>query len=128
MVDSKKYIDWVTKAEQDLKGAKILLEHHGGNDLVAFHCQQAVEKILKAYMLFIDNRLVDGHSLIYLNKECRKYNPEFSGIASDVRDLNTYYIETRYPADAAVPITNKEAKESVEAADKILKFVKKLIS
>ena len=31
-----------------LHNAKILFEHEGGNDAVAFHCQQSIEKALKA--------------------------------------------------------------------------------
>lgn len=41
MGDSLRYKDWFEKAAHDLRGAEILMEHDGGNDLVAFHCQQA---------------------------------------------------------------------------------------
>ena len=44
MGDSLRYKDWFEKAAHDLRGAEILMEHDGGNDLVAFHCQQAMEK------------------------------------------------------------------------------------
>ena len=47
MGDSLRYKDWFEKAAHDLRGAEILMEHDGGNDLVAFHCQQAMEKMLK---------------------------------------------------------------------------------
>ena len=48
MGDSLRYKDWFEKAAHDLRGAEILMEHDGGNDLVAFHCQQAMEKMLAA--------------------------------------------------------------------------------
>ncbi|MCT8978554.1 HEPN domain-containing protein [Clostridium sp. CX1] len=51
MVDTLRYKDWIEKAERDIKSAKILKEHDCGNDVVAFHCQQAVEKSLKAYLI-----------------------------------------------------------------------------
>lgn len=51
MGDSLRYMDWFEKAAQDLRGAEILMAHEGGNDLVAFHCQQAMEKALKGWLL-----------------------------------------------------------------------------
>ena len=47
MGDSPLVLDWIAKAETDLRCAKILFEHDGGNEVVAFHCQQAIEKALK---------------------------------------------------------------------------------
>ena len=50
MGDSLRYKDWYEKAAHDLRGAQILMEYDGGNDLVAFHCQQAMEKMLNCLM------------------------------------------------------------------------------
>ena len=69
MGDSLRYKDWFEKAAHDLRGAEILMEHDGGNDLVAFHCQQAMEKMLKGWLLKMTGELLDGHSLVFL---CRK--------------------------------------------------------
>ena len=69
MGDSLRYKDWFEKAIQDLRGAEILMEHDGGNDLVAFHCQQAMEKALKGWLLKNTGELLEGHSLVFL---CRK--------------------------------------------------------
>ena len=78
MGDSLRYKDWFEKAVHDLHGAEILMEHDGGNDLVAFHCQQAMEKTLKGWLLMVTNELLEGHSLVFL---CRKAISEFCGIA-----------------------------------------------
>lgn len=51
MVDTLRYSDWISNAKRDLNAANILLEHECGNDLVAFHCQQCVEKSLKSYLI-----------------------------------------------------------------------------
>ena len=51
MGDSLRYKDWYEKAAHDLRGAQILMEYDGGNDLVAFHCQQEMEKMLKGWLL-----------------------------------------------------------------------------
>ena len=62
MGDSLRYKDWFEKAAHDLRGAEILMEHDGGNDLVAFHCQQAMEKMLKGWLLKTTGELLDGYS------------------------------------------------------------------
>jgi HEPN domain-containing protein len=38
------------KAENDLRSAKILLAQDGPIDAIAFHLQQAAEKLLKAFL------------------------------------------------------------------------------
>lgn len=97
MADSKRYDDWFNKAETDLKGANILLEHDGSNDLVAFHCQQAMEKALKGWILKNTGELVDGHSLVY----------------------------TRYPADIPMEVTIEETQECVQIATEVLALLNK---
>jgi len=69
MVDSKRYLDWLEKAARDLKSAKVLKQNECGNDVVAFHCQQAIEKALKGFLLRKTGQIAEGHSLIYLCKE-----------------------------------------------------------
>ena len=68
MGDSLRYKDWFEKAIQDLRGAEILMEHDGGNDLVAFHCQQAMEKALKGWLLKNTGELLEGQSRISVQK------------------------------------------------------------
>lgn len=67
--DSRRYYDWLEHASQDLIAAKILSEDDRCYRLSAFHCQQAIEKALKAYILLKSDVLVDGHNLTWL---CRR--------------------------------------------------------
>lgn len=64
MVDSKIYEEWIEKAQIDLRGAVILFESSGTEELVAFHCQQAVEKYLKAFLIKKTGVLHSGHYLM----------------------------------------------------------------
>ncbi|MCI0521983.1 MAG: HEPN domain-containing protein, partial [Chloroflexi bacterium] len=58
---------WLQKAQQDLNAAAWLLESpHALNGSVAFHCQQAVEKALKAYLTWQDESFEKTHSLVAL--------------------------------------------------------------
>ena len=82
MGDSLRYKDWFEKAAHDLRGAEILMEHDGGNDLVAFHCQQTMEKMLKGWLLKTTGELLDGHSLVFL---CRKATARHYFLVMSVR-------------------------------------------
>jgi HEPN domain-containing protein len=43
---------WLDKARQDLEGARILLQSNIKNyESVGFHAQQAVEKLIKAFLV-----------------------------------------------------------------------------
>ena len=62
---------WLHKASSDLLSAQILVEH---STLVlgpaAFHCQQAVEKTLKAFLVRRSVPFERVHSLVYLMDLC----------------------------------------------------------
>jgi HEPN domain-containing protein len=40
--------DWIVLAEKDVKVASIIIEEKYLANIVAFHCQQAIEKYFKA--------------------------------------------------------------------------------
>jgi HEPN domain-containing protein len=123
MVDSLRYNEWLEKASRDIKSAKVLKENDCGNDVVAFHCQQAVEKSLKGYLLKQTMQVAEGHSLIYLCKEASAYNLSFKKHIKDCAFVNQYYIETRYPADMPLIVSDDEVNECISIAEKIYKMV-----
>lgn len=119
-MDSKRADDWLNKANSDMTGANILFQYNGGYDLVTFHCQQAIEKALKGWILRKNGELLEGHSLIYLCKAAIKSGAKLSNHLKDCAYVNQFYIETRYPADTPLEITEEEAKDCIEIAQKIL--------
>ena len=54
MNDQSDYIlEWINKADHDLGSAKIIYLHLPDySDTIAFHCQQAGEKYIKAILVF----------------------------------------------------------------------------
>ena len=128
MVDSTKFNDWIEKAYRDIKSAKVLKEHDCGNDMVAFHCQQAVEKLLKAYIIAEAGFIISSHSLIFLCKEAAKYNFEFKKYMKDCAFVNQFYIETRCPVDEPLVVTDDEADECISISEKIYGLVTKQIA
>lgn len=123
MVDTRRYSDWFTKAEQDLRSAKILFEHDGDLWVVAFHCQQAAEKYLKGFILASTGLLLEGHNLYRLCKKVCESDTRFNCLLKDCGYLTNYYIETRHPADEPLKISTEEAEECLRIAGAIGKMV-----
>lgn len=123
MVDSKRYLDWYAKGRQDLQAARILYEQGADNTLVCFHCQQAIEKHLKGYIIKHMQQLIEGHSLVKLCKICMQDKEEFKAYLKDLALVNEYYVETRYPADRPLDVSSDDAKECLDIADRQISFL-----
>ncbi len=127
MGDSMLAAEWLDKAIRDLRSAKVLFEHDCGNDYVAFHCQQTIEKALKALIIYLYATLEQGHSLLYLCKKVMVQRGEFSQYLKDCAFVSQYYIETRYPNENAIVVSNEEAENCLNIAENILNAVKEVI-
>lgn len=123
MADSRRFEDWYKKALIDLQGARILRHHDGDNGLVAFHCQQAIEKALKGFILERTNHLLDGHSLVYLCRRAAKLDEFFTGQLKNCAFVNQFYIETRYPADMPDPVEDDEMEECLKITAEIIDYI-----
>lgn len=122
MVGSKNYEEWIEMAKKDLRGAKILHDAGGVEELVAFHCQQAVEKYLKAFLIKETGVLHSGHYLMRLLKKCYQIDENFKKFVHQITFLNTYYIETRYPAEEALTVDKEDAQKCIEYATQVLDY------
>jgi HEPN domain-containing protein len=90
---------WLRYADTDLKSASVLLKE-GIYNMVCFHSQQAVEKILKSFMTTFGQEIPRTHNLIRLYKTCEQLHGKT--INADVDGLiflNRVYIDSRYPTD-----------------------------
>jgi HEPN domain-containing protein len=123
----KQVEDWILLADKDLYAAEILLkEQYPLTNIVAFHCQQAIEKYLKAFIIEKDAPLIKTHDLIKLNGMLN----EIKNIGIDEKKLiviNEVYVESRYPGDIGLMPdgmpTFEEAKEFIEYAKEVKKII-----
>ncbi len=110
-------------AEEDLGAAKELFKNKKFRTC-AFHYQQAVEKFLKAYLLKKEDRYPFTHSIAFLIKSCIKVDKSFEYLFEiNPQELSKYYTTTRYLP--LMEITEEDAKESIEIAEKVREFVLK---
>ncbi len=105
----KTYIEsWLSKAEHDLLSAQRLLEIEPMIlDNACFHCQQAIEKCLKAFLVYHGRDVERTHNIIFLLSECSNFDPIFATI--DPLNINAYAVQGRYPDSNLTP-TIDEAK------------------
>jgi len=97
-VISEYVANWLTKASSDLKVVENelkLSEDDMVPEAVCFHCQQAVEKYLKAYLAARNVEFKKTHNLEFLQELCTKVDPEFGAL--NMGNLTFYAIEVRYP-------------------------------
>ena len=114
---------WVLKAEKDLISAKHELSFSDAvTETVCFHCQQAVEKYLKAYLVFLGISFTKTHEIGELITKCESRDSEISVLKEKADKLTDYAVEVRYPEDEFEP-TFEEAKESFDIAKQIKEFV-----
>ena len=124
-MDSNRHKDWFAKASKDFDGAKILNKYDGDTSIVAFLCQQTIEKMFKGYILQNTKKLQDGHSLLFLCKSIMQFDKDFKQYLRDCAFVNQFYIETRYPADVPLELSQEDALECISIASQIEKIVLK---
>lgn len=125
--DSRRYYDWLYYAYIDLIAAENLIEIPLCYNSVAFHCQQAVEKSIKGYLLFRRHRLYDGHNLPWLCKQAMAEDEHFGQWLNKASILNRFYIEARYPADFLLQLDDKQTAEVLAATVEMLRFIMGLV-
>ncbi|MCM1327869.1 MAG: HEPN domain-containing protein [Ruminococcus sp.] len=121
--DSKRYYDWLYHACLDIMSARALMEDERLSKPVVFHCQQAMEKGLKAFLLYKHRKLFDGHNLTWLCKQAAMTDQSFTKFIGKSTLLNRYYIETRYPADIPEEIGRELVKEILSATEEMLEEI-----
>ena len=100
---------WVIKANEDLLVVEKLTEFEFiANASACFHCQQAVEKFLKAFLIANGTEIKKTHNIEYLLSECSDIDPDFKHI--DPKELSDFGVDARYPGDMYIP----SAEETIE--------------
>ena len=115
---------WIVKGDHDLGTAKVTYLHIPEYlDTVTFHCQQAVEKYLKAYLIYQNVSFKFTHDLIYLLDLITQKDTDFESHYDSVSELQGYAVEIRYPNES-IYLSN----EKVETAILIAKTIRDIVT
>ncbi|MFN3568566.1 MAG: HEPN domain-containing protein [Caldimicrobium sp.] len=123
----KEVKNWIIKALNDYKTAEILIalpDEEIITDTLCFHCQQAVEKFLKAFLVHNKIDFERTHSLEYLIKLCSTVDKDFENLYEIIKNLSDYAVEVRYPDEFYIPSV-EEAKEAFKSATFVKDFILK---
>jgi HEPN domain-containing protein len=124
--EERKYIgQWLEKADEDLLVVRQLLTMDvQARGVIGFHCQQAAEKFLKAFILANNSDIPRTHNIEFLLEMCKKIDQDFSSI--EPGNLTDYGVEMRYPGDFIEP-TLQEIGSLVEIVQSIKELTHKKI-
>jgi HEPN domain-containing protein len=116
---------WLFKANEDLKVVERLMDDDSPmTNPICFHCQQAVEKFLKAFLCFKEVETPKTHDVVLLRKLCTQLVPHFADL--DIKDLNRFAVQSRYPDTFYLP-SIKEARKYIDLAREVRKLVESQI-
>ena len=106
--------EWVERGDSDFKAAKLLAQQKGLENQAGFHCQQAIEKLLKALLQDNNIKFTKIHDLAELLRLSNSLFPDLDEIEEDLEWLTIFSVEFRYPGETAL-------KEDAEQAFAIMK-------
>lgn len=123
----KQASDWIQFAAEDLAVAHAIHnDRHLPARVACFHCQQSVEKSLKAILIHAGIGFPRTRDLNLL----RLLLPDHSGIKGaplDLSALTVFAAEARYPGDFP-DATSVEARDAIAIATKVLELAERELS
>jgi HEPN domain-containing protein len=116
---------WTAKAKNDLLDAdNNLAARQVPCDTVCFHCQQAVEKLLKAVLSAKGVPPPRTHDLLSLLELVLPFAPQVDNTRDCLAILTPYSVASRYPDDDGLNIPSLEdAKEARQCANRVLNLL-----
>jgi HEPN domain-containing protein len=120
------FAEWVDKAEADYQSAVALHRRRKAPlpDIVCYHCQQCVEKYLKAYLIAQGSTPPRIHDLEDLLNLCALYDATLTARLPLVHVLNPYGVLIRYPGMTA---TVAEAQATVNAMRRLRTILRRTL-
>jgi HEPN domain-containing protein len=111
--------EWVRCAEEDFQVASSqfrIRTKRPTTNAIGFHCQQCVEKYLKARLAEAGSSIPKVHDLMLLLQRLLPSEPLWGPFAPTLRGLNDYAVKFRYPGHTA---TRADARTALKACRSI---------
>ena len=118
--DKREYLkNWLIRAKEDYSVIESLVDSgiEFYTSTICFHAQQAVEKYLKAFLIF--------HDVDFLLMECQKIDSENFDL--DLKSLTEFGVSVRYPDDFYIPGV-KETTEYIEIVQEVKEIVERFLT
>ncbi len=95
--------------------------------MLCFHAQQAVEKAIKAVIIYNKSDYPKTHDIEFLLSQLSKKGIEVPALISESKYLSQYATSSRYPDDDLM-IDRKEYLEAVKSAVLVVKWAKSVVN
>ena len=107
---------WLTKADVDMRTAEhALTARQPLREDAVFHCQQAIEKAMKAFLTYHDVAFRRTHSLEELGRQCVAIHASLQPLVDQAVPLSEYAWRFRYPGEHEPP-TPEETDDALQIA------------
>lgn len=104
--------EWLTAASRDLDATDARLDGAAPiPDVAVFHCQQAAEKTLKAFLVWHDVPFRKTHNLEELGEQCLTIDSPLRQVVDRATSLTEYAWKFRYPGEPEAA-TRSEADDA----------------
>ena len=106
---------WIELADRDIKASKKLVSDEYVANIVLFHCQQCIEKSLKAILEEVNLDIPRIHGIHRLNALVKEKAEHTLPVSEDELDsIDDIYIDTRYPGNFGLLPSGFPSKEQAE--------------
>jgi HEPN domain-containing protein len=115
--------EWIQIAYDDYDSALHLFEtkHPKPLEIICYHCQQSIEKSLKAFLCAKQIEIPKTHNTGILCKLCAESDIRFENFQETCYEMVVYATNTRYPI--RIEIEEQDAERALRQASEIFDFV-----
>jgi HEPN domain-containing protein len=124
----RKVLDWLQVAARDERAARICLAADPPlPEVAAYHCQQAMEKLLKGFLVRSNTDFRKTHDLDELGRSVLAAFPFAAPLITPARGWTAWSVAYRYPGEAD-PAPGPTAEELNQALDLVARLSEALRS
>ena len=102
--------EWLKIAFDDYDSAQYLYDNKDPKplEIICYHCQQSVEKSLKAYICANDIEVPETQELSLLRRLCVEIDESFSNFSEDLSELESYSMLAQEPNEMQIEDYNAQ--------------------
>ena len=120
-MNSEDVKEWMDIADNDFDSAILLNESPRKHyEIICYHCAQAVEKYIKAYLISQNIVPQKTHDLRFLNNLCIELDSSFENTITECAFLNKFANDIRYPHKYET--NENDADYALSSVEKIRNF------
>ena len=114
-MDKELIAEWFRLADDDIDTALLLKEMRPQHfEIICYHCEQAVEKYLKGYLVLKNQMPPKTHDLSIICNLCSEKEQSFSKLLEQCSYLKQFGVQPRYPKELG--ITSADVEKAVKFA------------